>query len=153
MSKTNLKSISQKMRPKFQILNGHKLTIFHPISTLFLKMVVFWDESNGAKSLALSPLVKDLVFESHFYQGLTWTMLGTGTQNHPQFVGMCPGHQPQIISQNLCSKNIAYHTPSPLPLWTHSKKNELFVHKIFWKSLEFKLNAFTSLLCSHDIRE
>ena len=37
-------------------------------------------------------------------QGLIWAALGLWTQNHPQVVGLCPGHGPQLIAQSRPSK-------------------------------------------------
>ena len=53
---------------------------------------------------------------THFLlRGLTWSVLREWTQNHPQVVGICPGHHPQLIGQNRVFK---LERPGPAPLTT-----------------------------------
>ena len=47
-------------------------------------------------------------------QGLTWKALGVWTKNHPQVVGTCPGHGPQLVAQDRLSKNCEPEPPPPL---------------------------------------
>ena len=56
-------------------------------------------------------------------QGLTWVGLRAWTQNHPQVVGMCPGHPRQLVSQNNVSKKLR---PGPPPLKRSNQMTEKF---------------------------
>ena len=63
-----------------------------------LKWLARRDKSNANRT-KLYP--RFLVFGFLVYsllQVLTWATLGLWTQNHPQVVGKCPGHGPQLIA-------------------------------------------------------
>ena len=141
MCNTNLKFISQKIReakiPNFwakmgqlplwyATLKGHNLAIFHPILIFFFILLFLrrFERSKKLSSVSFS-LGLNRFWTLFLHQGLTWAMLSAWTQNHPQVVGMHSGHQPKLISQNQCSKNISYRSPLKCPFYI--QKTRFFV--------------------------
>ena len=54
---------------------------------------------NVAKMAYFRPKIGNFDLTIFLVQSLAWGALGLWTQNHPQIVGKCPGHGPQLIPQ------------------------------------------------------
>ena len=129
MGNTNMKFISQKMRPKSRIF-GPEWASCHFGTRLY--MGITWTFFSFSLRFGF--------WAPFFQQGLTWAMLGAWNQNHPQVVGtgyVSRPSTPTHISNSMFHKHyLPYPTPQPL-------KSQMF--RIFYSILRHEAKIISNL--------